>query len=113
MLGKSLSRSTCHPKKQLVHCPIFEDAVRKILSGELLNVEEKKAVMFLTLEPGPNQASSSNQDAQDFATRALQKRQRLGVERLYNNCKFILPTSNMVEGSSAQQGTHTTTGDKD
>jgi len=71
------------PKEQLVYCPIFEDAVRKILSAELLNVEEKKAVRLLTLEPGPSQASSSIQDAQDFATRALQKRQRLGVQRQY------------------------------
>ena len=80
------------PDSQLVHQPVFEAAVRKISTGQVLGLEERK-VEVLSVE-STESASTGNEPAEDFA---MMKKQKLRVERKYLNCKFILPTSNIVE----------------
>ena len=86
------------PTGQLVHRPAFEAAVRKILSGDVLSIEERQAAEALSVEAvTTTDGANSLGEVLDFAMRVLLKRQNTVSDKKYLPCKFILPTSNLVE----------------
>ncbi|ETK84464.1 hypothetical protein L915_10569 [Phytophthora nicotianae] len=82
---------------RIVHLPVFEDAVVKLLSDcEIIQEEEESVACFALPAPPPNEAPRNV----DFATKTLRqaKRPRHGAENKYIDLlRLIPPTSNRCD----------------
>ena len=90
--------SHCSKDSSFVHDKTFENGIRKILEGKenLLTATEKQSVTALEIEQKKEtEAGTSN----DFAESLLKKRkiEKTGLKSCYMNCKFLVPTSNIIE----------------
>ena len=84
----------------IVANPVFEKAIMKLQddSPNELNEEEKQAVAYLfTVNfEAEDQQQSADTDT-DFARSIIKKRKMTMPVKKYESCKFILPTSDLVE----------------
>ena len=79
---------------KLVHSPIFESAVVKILTQTESKMSEEKVSAKTLLE---NERTPENVGNISFADKVLLKKRQKVYKSQYLNFKFILPTSNTVE----------------
>jgi hypothetical protein len=89
------------PDASIIHDPDFEEAIRKIIRGEVASLTdtEKEAVECFKLFPNANVPGAPSPEPQSFAERALKKRKRQQAEdgTAYQSLKWVPPTSNEVE----------------
>ncbi len=90
------------PNSTIVNNPDFDNGVIKILQGNIttLNQTELNAVYLLKTDVKNHVLDNEGlkEDAQDFASLCLKKRRtKEYYGQRYMDCKFLLPTSNIVE----------------
>ena len=84
----------------IVANPVFEKAIMKLQddSPNELNEEEKQAVAYLfTVNFEAEDQQQYAETDTDFARSIIKKRKMTMPVKKYESCKFILPTSDLVE----------------
>lgn len=93
--------SHCGKNASIIHSVDFENTIVKILDGKESDLceKEKDSVVNLKLNISPVETETAALSKPNFAADLLKRRkmEKTNSNSAYMNCKFLRPTSNMVE----------------